>query len=142
MNDGAIQSLEVKLQSVADIVSYGSDIVTWRLTHEVIYESQLLNIPILSYPLSSLALSTKLWTEGYYAILINYNKELSSRNLFSVAKVVFFSMTFNFSKQTQIIGDFTFKRHKQLQSCSQKCKLDIVECLYGKVGWRRNSVVE
>lgn len=81
MTDKNVDSLWVKLKSVAGMMSYGSDIVAWRLTHGVTCEGQLLNFQILSCPLSSLALSTKLRTECHCAILINYNKELSNRNL-------------------------------------------------------------
>lgn len=104
MTDGAVDSLRVKLNSVAGMMSYGSDIAAWRLTHGVTCEGQLSNIQILSCPLSSLARSTKLRTECHCAILINYNKEFSNRNLSCVAKIwgkvkLYFSLrTSKFSK--------------------------------------------
>lgn len=104
MTDGAADSLRVELKSAAGMMSYGSDIVAWRLTHGVTCEGQLLNFQILSCPLSSLALKTKLGTECQCAILINYNKRLSNRNLSCVAKIwgkvkLYFSLsTFKFSK--------------------------------------------
>lgn len=113
------------------------------------YEGQLLNFQIISCPFSSLALSTKLWTEWHYAILINYNKKLSNRNSSSVLQfgakktcIVLLWLS-HFQNQTQIIEGCMFKKYRHLfNPVLRSVKWLLWNLCVGKMEWQRHSGVD